>query len=67
MTPVAPASVPAQALGIGKRMVAYYEQGDQIIPKVVFLATEGFDKRKNKERDQSTIGKSVGWSSAELR
>ena len=29
----------AKALGISRRMVAYYEQGDRPIPRVVALAT----------------------------
>jgi len=31
----------AAALGISRRMVAYYEQGDKPIPRVVALATAG--------------------------
>ena len=31
----------AKALGISRRMVAYYEQGDRPIPRVVALATRG--------------------------
>jgi DNA-binding transcriptional regulator YiaG len=33
----------ARALGIGRRMVAYYEQGDRAIPRLVALATRGLD------------------------
>lgn len=31
----------AKALGISRRMVAYYEHGDRAIPRVVALATRG--------------------------
>lgn len=33
----------AQALGLSRRMVAYYEQGSKPIPRVVALATRGLD------------------------
>ena len=33
----------AQALGLSRRMVAYYEQGEKPIPRVVALATRGLD------------------------
>lgn len=33
----------ARVLGISRRMVAYYEQGDRPIPRVVALATRGLD------------------------
>lgn len=33
----------AQALGLSRRMVAYYEQGGKPIPRVVALATRGLD------------------------
>src|SRR5690348_12965121 len=33
----------AKALGISRRMVAYYEHGDRAIPRVVALATRGLD------------------------
>ena len=35
----------AKALGISRRMVAYYEQGDRAIPRVVALATRGLEAR----------------------
>ena len=33
----------ARALGISRRIVAYYEQGDKPIPRVVALATRGLE------------------------
>jgi predicted transcriptional regulator len=33
----------AKALGISRRMVAYYEQGNRAIPRVVALATRGLE------------------------
>jgi DNA-binding transcriptional regulator YiaG len=33
----------AKALGISRRMVAYYEEGNRAIPRVVALATRGLD------------------------
>ena len=33
----------AQALGLRRRMVAYYDQGDKPIPKVVALATRALE------------------------
>ena len=33
----------ARALGLSRRMVAYYEQGEKPIPRVVALATRGLD------------------------
>ena len=33
----------ANALGLSRRMVAYYEQGDRPIPRVVALATRGLE------------------------
>ncbi len=33
----------ARALGVSRRMVAYYEQGAKPIPRVVALATRGLD------------------------
>jgi hypothetical protein len=34
----------AKALGISRRMVAYYEQGDRAIPRVVALATRALER-----------------------
>ncbi len=34
----------ARVLGLSRRMVAYYEQGDKPIPRVVALATRGLDR-----------------------
>jgi hypothetical protein len=34
----------AKALGISRRMVAYYEQGDRAIPRVVALATRALGR-----------------------
>ncbi len=33
----------AHALGLSRRMIAYYEQGNRPIPRVVALATRGLD------------------------
>jgi predicted transcriptional regulator len=33
----------AQALGLSRRMVAYYESGERIIPKTVMLACKGVE------------------------
>jgi len=33
----------AQALGVSRRMVAYYERGNRPIPRIVALATRGLD------------------------
>ena len=33
----------AKALGVSRRMIAYYEQGAKPIPRVVALATRGFE------------------------
>ena len=33
----------AQALGLSRRMVAYYEQGEKPIPRVVALATRALE------------------------
>lgn len=35
----------AEALGLSRRMIAYYLSGEQPVPKTVMLATEGFDRR----------------------
>lgn len=35
----------AQALGLSRRMIAYYLSGEKPIPKTVMLATEGWAKR----------------------
>ena len=36
----------AHALGLSRRIVAYYLSGEQPVPKTVMLATEGYDKRQ---------------------
>jgi len=36
----------AEALGLSRRTVAYYLSGEQPVPKTVWLATEGYDKRQ---------------------
>jgi transcriptional regulator with XRE-family HTH domain len=36
----------ANALGVSRRMIAYYLSGEQPVPKTVMLATEGFARRK---------------------
>jgi DNA-binding transcriptional regulator YiaG len=33
----------ARALGVSRRMLAYYEQGDRPVPRTVALATRGLD------------------------
>jgi len=33
----------AQALGVSRRMLAYYEQGEKPIPRAIALATRGLD------------------------
>lgn len=35
----------AAALGLSRRMIAYYASGEKVIPKTVLLATEGWEKR----------------------
>ena len=35
----------AQALGLSRRMIAYYLSGEKVIPKTVMLATEGWASR----------------------
>jgi hypothetical protein len=35
----------AQALGLSRRMIAYYLSGEKVIPKTVMLATEGWARR----------------------
>ena len=35
----------AEALGLSRRMIAYYLSGEQAVPKTVMLATEGVSKR----------------------
>ena len=35
----------AEALGLSRRMIAYYLSGEQVVPKTVMLATEGVDRR----------------------
>ena len=35
----------AQALGLSRRMIAYYLSGEKVIPKTVLLATEGWAGR----------------------
>jgi hypothetical protein len=36
----------ATALGLSRRTIAYYLSGEQVIPKTVMLATEGYDSRR---------------------
>lgn len=36
----------ARALGLSRRMVAYYVSGEKVIPKTVMLATEGWSVRE---------------------
>lgn len=36
----------AEALGLSRRTIAYYLSGEQVIPKTVMLATEGYDHRR---------------------
>jgi hypothetical protein len=38
--------VAAQALGLSRRMIAYYLSGEKVIPKTVMLATEGWAARE---------------------
>jgi DNA-binding XRE family transcriptional regulator len=37
----------ARALGLSRRMVAYYEQGNRPIPRVVALATRGLEQPRS--------------------
>jgi len=43
----------AEALGLSRRMIAYYASGEKPIPKTVLLATEGFHAR---ERGRRRVG-----------
>ena len=36
----------AVALGLSRRIIAYYLSGEQPVPKTVMLATEGYDRRQ---------------------
>jgi hypothetical protein len=36
----------AEALGLSRRTIAYYLSGEQVIPRTVMLATEGYEARK---------------------
>lgn len=36
----------AEALGLSRRMIAYYLSGQQPVPKTVMLANEGYDHRR---------------------
>lgn len=36
----------ADALGLSRRIIAYYLSGEQPVPKTVMLATEGYDHRR---------------------
>jgi transcriptional regulator with XRE-family HTH domain len=45
----------AAALGLSRRMVAYYDQGAKPIPKYVWLATRGYDAEP--EPQSRTSGK----------
>ena len=40
----------ASALGLSRRMIAYYASGEKPIPKTVLLATEGLRARERKEQ-----------------
>lgn len=44
----------AEALGLGKRMLIYYEKGEKIIPKVVLLATLGYESKNIEILSQPT-------------
>ena len=39
----------AQALGLSRRMIAYYLSGEKPIPKTVMLATEGWAARRRRD------------------
>lgn len=40
----------AEALGLSRRMIAYYASGEKAIPKTVLLATEGYRARSGRKR-----------------
>jgi transcriptional regulator with XRE-family HTH domain len=53
----------ASALGLSRRTVAYYDQGQRIIPKVVWLATKGYDAAAGgRTSGRPPLGRSVGRS-----
>jgi hypothetical protein len=39
----------AEALGLSRRMIAYYDNGTWPVPKTVMLACEGYDARRAKD------------------
>ncbi len=41
-------SVAAEALGLSRRMVAYYSAGEKPVPKTVLLACEGYAARQSR-------------------
>jgi hypothetical protein len=45
----------ASALGLSRRMIAYYASGEKPIPKTVLLATEGFHARERGRRRVSGV------------
>ena len=38
----------AEALGLSRRMIAYYDSGARMIPKTVMLATQGYNPSRRK-------------------
>lgn len=45
----------AEALGLGRRIIVYYEQGKKLIPKTVLLATKGYDAERVAALKPSTM------------
>jgi hypothetical protein len=47
----------AEALGLSRRMIAYYSSGEKAIPKTVLLATQGWQTRRDVLRRRTAIKK----------
>ncbi|MGH7113479.1 MAG: helix-turn-helix domain-containing protein [Stellaceae bacterium] len=54
----------AQALGLSRRMVAYYEKGDRPIPRVVALATRALEVAEGSQRSRRVSGRTRLWRTA---
>ncbi len=53
----------ASALGLSRRMIAYYASGEKEIPKTVLLATEGYRARQRAGRKRVGVAENgVGFA-----
>jgi len=50
----------ASALGLSRRMIAYYASGEKVVPKTVLLATQGWQAHRRAGKSETRVAAAIG-------